>query len=74
MPFNLSFNARSWLHALRLLEQRDPQLPTPVLNFIKVGIENLKPVKDAQRTIIVEASAATVAGSWARSAVSTIAA
>jgi hypothetical protein len=56
MSFSLNFAARSRNHALRLLEQRAAQLPTPVLSFIKASLENLAPPKDAQRTILVEAS------------------
>lgn len=55
MSFSVNFNARSRAHALRLLEQRAAQLPTPVLSFIKTALENLAPVRDAQRFILVEA-------------------
>lgn len=56
MSFSVQFQARSRLHALRLLDQRAAQLPTSVLAFIKISIENLPPVRDAQRFILVEAS------------------
>jgi hypothetical protein len=56
MSFSVNFAARSRAHALRLLEQRAAQLPTSVLCFLKTSLENLQPPKDAQRTILVEAS------------------
>jgi hypothetical protein len=55
MSFSVKFDARSRNHALRLLEQRAAQLPTPVLSFLKTSLENLAPPKDAQRFIQVEA-------------------
>jgi hypothetical protein len=55
MSFSINFAARSRAHALRLLEQRAAQLPTSVLCFLKISLENLQPPKDAQRTILVEA-------------------
>ena len=55
MSFSVHFNARSRMHALRLLELQAAQLPTPVLSFIKTSIENLPPARDATRIILVEA-------------------
>lgn len=55
MSFSVQFNARSRLHALRLLEQRSSGLPTQVLSLLKTSIENIQPLKDHQRAIQVEA-------------------
>jgi hypothetical protein len=55
MSFSCSFVARSRLHALRLLGERK-DLPAPVHAFLKSAIENMPPVKDAQRVILVEVS------------------
>jgi hypothetical protein len=55
MSFSISFTARSRNHALRLLTERSSGLPTSVLSFLKVSLENLLPPKDAQRVIQVEA-------------------
>lgn len=69
MSFHVSFNARSRQHALRLLDLRSGQLPTPVLGFIKTSIENLDQPRDAQRFISVEATGHLCdgAGSWGQS-------
>lgn len=56
MSFSLNFTARSRLHALRLLDLHSGSLPTPVLAFVKLSIENMPPARDAQRIIQVEVS------------------
>jgi len=74
MSFSVHFNARSRNHALHLLESyHKSSLPAPVHAFIKSALENMQPVKDAQRFILVEAHGHLCeGGTWSPHSTATI--